>query len=79
MNVFFSAAPFLASHGKNPSGRGSWAFSLQRNPANVLTDVVFAPSGTLTEAKAWARRWAIGEAARVSGGAAKHVVVFIQP
>lgn len=50
-------SPFVRSHMRNPSGRGSWAFSLQANPRDVLTDVVFTPSMTYSDAKVWVKAW----------------------
>lgn len=77
--IIFSDAPFVASHGRVPKGRGSWAFSLERNPRDILADVAFAPVGTFTEAKAWARVWADAEAARRGVPSARAIVVFAQP
>ena len=51
------SAPFVRSHARNPSGRGSWAFSLQANPRDVCKDVVFAPSMTYSDAKVWVKAW----------------------
>lgn len=55
----FTNAAFVRSHGKNPSGRGSWIFCASRTEIAFTDDVnaaslVIAPhSLTLTEAKRW--------------------------
>jgi hypothetical protein len=49
--------PFERSHMRGPKGRGSYAFSLERNPRDVLKDVVFSPSGTWAESKVWVKTW----------------------
>ena len=50
-------SPFVRSHMRNPSGRGSWAFSLQPYPRDVCKDVVFTPSMTYADAKTWIKAW----------------------
>lgn len=67
IRVFVDTTPFVRSHGREPRGRGGWAFSLHRgdgralvNPAashlgGEMAQVWFAP-GSLTFAEA--RRWA---------------------
>lgn len=42
------------SHGHGPRGRGSWAFQV----GSDVTDVLWSPSMTYTEAKKWAREQA---------------------
>lgn len=43
----FNTAEFCTAHGKEPRGRGSWAFAFEgREP-------VFSPSMTYAEAKRW--------------------------
>lgn len=60
MSVRFNDRPFRASHGRSPSGRGTWAFGFGEDPADVAL-AWFAPSGlTYTQAKAAAK----AEAAR---------------
>jgi len=54
VRIQFSDAPYRASHLRAPRGRGSWAFSVHRTPRDCA-DLVWAPSGTLGEAKRWAR------------------------
>lgn len=49
--VRFSTREFFRSHGKEPRGRGSWAFQVEDT-----TKVVFSPSMTFSEAKAWMRK-----------------------
>lgn len=56
----FTNAAFVRSHGRNPSGRGSWAFQETVDwsafDRDLRGDVWFAPgSCTLTEAKKAAR------------------------
>jgi len=48
---------YVASHGKNPKGLGSWAFcDVKHSDRNdYLSFVVWSPSMTLTEAKKWAK------------------------
>jgi hypothetical protein len=55
----FTSRPFTASHGKEPRGRGSWAFcpAAKANSGNYLDFTVFSPGNmTLTMAKAWAKQ-----------------------
>lgn len=58
VRIEFVTSPYERSHCTQPRGRGSWAFSLERDPCDVIKDVVFTPSCTYAEAKAWARNWA---------------------
>lgn len=55
----FTNRAFIRSHGKNPSGRGAWAFqesvSDMAFDRDLRGDIVWAPFGTLTEARAWVR------------------------
>lgn len=48
---------FVRSHGKQPSGRGGWMFLVMDGscPQPVVAFTFSAPSGTLSEAKAWAK------------------------
>lgn len=48
---------FAWNHGKNPSGRGGWIFFVMDSspPRPVKVAEFSAPSGTLSEAKAWAK------------------------
>lgn len=54
----FTTAAFERSHGRRPSGRGSWAFQAATNwtafDRDLTGEIVWA-NGTLTEAKAAAR------------------------
>lgn len=52
MAITFDNIEYIKAHGKNPTGRGSWAFSVDRRGQN---DVLFSPSMTLTDAKKWAK------------------------
>lgn len=55
--VRFCTRSYVSSHGKEPRGRGSWAFGVVvRAPGGVLRiQTIFAPSClTLTQAKQWA-------------------------
>jgi ADP-heptose:LPS heptosyltransferase len=53
--VEFDSTPFEFSHGRCPKGRGSWAFSVERNPDVTSPAVLFSPSMTYGEAKRFAR------------------------
>lgn len=48
----FDTTEFRASHGREPRGRGVWAFR-PAGSTHRADEPLFAPSGTLTEAKAW--------------------------
>lgn len=76
VRVEFNTAPFVASHGKEPRGRGSWAFGTVRNPNVANQDICwFSPGGmTFGEAKKWAKR----EVARRFGPDASGEL-FVQP
>lgn len=50
-------SPFVRSHMRAPRGRGSWAFSLQPSPSDVVKDVQFTPSMTYADAKVWIKAW----------------------
>jgi len=57
-SVFFSNRDYVVSHGKNPSGRGSWAFIVTDASCGTEVETVFAPGClTLTEAKKWMRNY----------------------
>lgn len=47
----FNTREFVSSHMRQPKGRGSWAFVAEVN--GDLSDVIFSPSMTLTDAKKW--------------------------
>ena len=48
-SVHFSKTSYIAAHGRQPSGRGRWAFRFSDGKER------FAPSGSLfSEAKKWA-------------------------
>lgn len=49
--VQFDTAQFRGSHGREPKGRGSWAFSTDRRGDENL---LFSPSMTYADAKKWA-------------------------
>jgi hypothetical protein len=49
---------YVMSHGKNPSGYGSWAFIITDESCGKETETIFAPASTLTDAKKWLRNWA---------------------
>jgi hypothetical protein len=48
---------YVKSHGRNPSGFGSWAFDLSDSSDRTYTKTVFAPASTLGDAKKWLRKW----------------------
>jgi hypothetical protein len=49
----FSTTDYEWAHGREPRGRGSWAFSLERNPDVSADTVLWSPSMTFTDAKRW--------------------------
>jgi hypothetical protein len=51
MHLEFSISQFVRSHGRNPKGRGSWAFAVK----DLGGEVIFTPSMTFAEAKVWIR------------------------
>jgi hypothetical protein len=55
VQITFETHAFVRSHGKQPRGRGSWAFAyIDANEGNNVEAEVFSPGGmTLTEAKRW--------------------------
>jgi hypothetical protein len=55
--IDIDAGPFVRSHMRAPSGYGSWAFSLDRDPRDVCRDVVFTPAMTYTAARVWIKAW----------------------
>lgn len=48
--IRFDTRQFVLSHGREPRGRGSWAFDSDRRG----NDPVFSPSMTYQDAKKWA-------------------------
>jgi len=57
-SIYFSKRDYVEAHGKNPSGRGSWAFIVADASCQVGVETVFAPGClTLTEAKKWMRNY----------------------
>jgi hypothetical protein len=48
--VEFITDDYVLSHGA-PRGRGSWAFSLERDTPSTSDEMWFSPSATYTEAK----------------------------
>ncbi len=56
MAINFNNSAYIRSHGRNPKGRGSWAFADNPNPDT--NTIVFSPGNmTLTEAKRWFRQY----------------------
>ena len=80
MTVRFDTSEFEFSHGRAPRGRGSWAFSLVRDPDVTKslpadkTGVLFTPSLTYGEAKMFARRFF-----RMQLCTSPAVTVYVQP
>lgn len=74
MSVEFNTREYRFSHGKEPAGRGSWAFKLPGNP-----DLVWH-NGTYSEAKKAARQSLI-ERARKLGmqPMALHETILVMP
>lgn len=60
MTIEFITTPFVASHGKQPKGKGSWAFSEERNPE--IGEVFFTKSMLYSEAKKSAKQHFNGKA-----------------
>lgn len=56
MAIYFIDTEYKFSHGHPPRGRGSWAFSVERNPDSTDPAILWSPSMTFTEAKQWARQ-----------------------
>lgn len=57
--IQFHTNEYRRSHMREPHGRGSWAF-------RVGTDILWSPSMTYTQAKAWAREQLAERAASTS-------------
>jgi hypothetical protein len=77
MAIYFRTDDYELSHGK-PRGRGSWAFSLKRDP--ILGHEIFWTPGstTYTEAKRLARQHYAAEARRAAR-LCDHVNVYVLP
>jgi hypothetical protein len=56
--IEFSTIEFRIAHGKEPRGRGSWAFALTRNPQ---PEEIVWHNGTYAEAKSFARAYYLGK------------------
>jgi hypothetical protein len=56
--IHFDTTPFVRSHGRQPKGRGGWAFSFGREAPQV--PAFFSPGMTYAEAKKWAAEYARG-------------------
>lgn len=53
LKLHFDNTPFVASHGRQPKGRGSWGFCNRPNPDMSKDHVWFSPAMTLVEARKW--------------------------
>jgi hypothetical protein len=54
LRIRFDDSEFQRSHRRAPRGRGSWAFSMLRQPDPLANEVHFSPGGmTLAEARKW--------------------------
>lgn len=55
--IEFSPSRYVASHGRLPKGRGSWAFVVKH--CNTLEEHTFFVPGSMTysDAKVWARAY----------------------
>ncbi|MBR9837042.1 MAG: hypothetical protein GYB50_04010 [Rhodobacteraceae bacterium] len=51
--IEFDTSAYVSSHGRQPKGRGSWAFAT--DPDADSSEAIFSPSMTYTDAKVWAR------------------------
>lgn len=72
LSVVFDPSPFVRSHGRDPGGRGTWAFAEQ--PRSDAADVLWAPPmSTLTQAKTHARR------TLRAAGRTGHVTLYVLP
>lgn len=69
----FKTTEFVLSHGREPRGRGAWAFSLKRDAHG--DDIFWTPSCTYAEAKKIARAHFQAVAPRDSA----RVDVWVQP
>ena len=72
--IFFNDVDFRIAHGRVPRGRGSWAFSLNRNNYGDESDI-FWSNGAFAEARKAARDYFIAKAKAV--GASHVIEVFI--
>jgi hypothetical protein len=52
--TIFDTHDYILAHGRRPGGFGVWAFQVV-GEGTQHAEVLWAPSGTFTEAKAWAR------------------------
>ncbi|MGH9317787.1 MAG: hypothetical protein ACRD1P_11870 [Thermoanaerobaculia bacterium] len=54
--IDFDTSDYASNHGREPRGRGGWAFSLV-NPrrGDYLDHVIWTPSMTYGDAKAWVK------------------------
>jgi hypothetical protein len=73
LDIEFNTIEFVKSHGCAPRGRGSWAFSSERN--GPIENVLFSPSMTYAEAKKWAR----AEIEQRVAGEVDYLTVYVQP
>jgi hypothetical protein len=55
--LFISEEEFEASHGRRPTGYGSWGFEVLDESCGKVVRIVWAPPSTLFEAKKWVRAW----------------------
>lgn len=62
----FDTTEYEFAHGRAPKGRGSWAFFPEGSDTSDVSNAVFAPAGTFTEARRWVRQncepgvWRVG-------------------
>jgi hypothetical protein len=75
MKIEFSTHQFVRSHGKEPKGRGSYAFHIE---GDVPDAILWSPSMTLGDAKKWART-AVPERLKLVGAELKMAYVDILP
>lgn len=55
LEIAFRTDDYVASTGKEPRGRGSWAFSTVRDIDSSSPDIFWSPSCTYAEARKMAR------------------------
>lgn len=80
MKTQFSTEQYVRNHGRNPKGRGSWAFQLSSiNGWSGEGEIHFTPSMTLVEAKKWIKPRIQNEAIRLFHGQVEEIEIEVLP